>query len=105
MYSDNHGQPPLVADHFAPVAPDYRYGVDSQSVIRERLQQGINQFLGTDVNALDYYGFWKLLDGVLDTTFYGKDREYAFGNTPQERFMGLWSDGVPVKQLAPTETP
>jgi acetyl esterase/lipase len=52
-----------------------------------------------DVNALDYYGLWKLFDGLTDAAFYGKNREYALGNTPQQRFMGRWSDGVKVKEL------
>ena len=34
-----------------------------------------------------------------DAAFYNKNREYALGNTPQQRFMGVWSDGVPVKEL------
>ena len=51
------------------------------------------------INALDFYGYWKLFDGLTDAAFYGKNREFAFGNTPQQRFMGTWSDGVPVKEL------
>jgi len=31
--------------------------------------------------------------------------KYAFGNTPEQRFMGTWSDGVPVKELKVTDTP
>jgi hypothetical protein len=27
------------------------------------------------------------------------------GNTPQQRFMGVWSDGVPVKELKVTDQP
>ena len=48
-------------------------------------------------NALDWYGYWKFLDALCDAAFTGKNREYALGNTPQQRFMGTWSDGVPVK--------
>ena len=40
-----------------------------------------------------------------DAAFNGKNREYALGNTPQQRFMGLWSDGVPVKELKVTDKP
>jgi hypothetical protein len=57
------------------------------------------------VNALDFYGTWKLFDGLTDAAFYGKNREYALGNTPQQRFMGVWSDGVPVKELKITDNP
>jgi acetyl esterase/lipase len=105
IFSDEHGEPPLLADHYAPVAPDTRYGEENESVIQSRIRQGIHQFLGADVNALDYYGFWKLMDGLIDDAFYGKDREYAFGDTQQQRFMGKWSDGEPVKELELTKSP
>ncbi len=51
------------------------------------------------VNALDYYGLWKLFDGLTDAAWYGKNRRYALGNTPEMRYMGKWSDGVPVKEI------
>jgi pimeloyl-ACP methyl ester carboxylesterase len=57
------------------------------------------------VNALDFYGTWKLFDGLCDAAFYGRNREYALGNTPQQRFMGVWSDGVAVKELKVTDKP
>jgi hypothetical protein len=51
------------------------------------------------IDALDYYGTWKLFDALEDAALFGKDREYALGDTPQQRYMGKWSDGVPVKQM------
>jgi hypothetical protein len=54
-------------------------------------------------NAQDYYGTWKLFDGLYDAAFYGKNREYALGNTTQQRFMGFWSDGTKIKQLNVTD--
>jgi hypothetical protein len=44
-----------------------------------------------------YYGIWKVFDGLIDAAFYGKSRNYAH----EQRFMGLWSDGVPVKDQYP----
>ena len=57
------------------------------------------------VDALDYYGFWKLFDGLCNAAFYGKEIKYALGNTPEQRFMGRWSDGTPVKELVVTPKP
>jgi dienelactone hydrolase len=51
------------------------------------------------INALDYYCTWKLFDALEDAAFFGKNRDYALGNTPKQRYMGKWSDGVPVKEL------
>jgi len=40
-----------------------------------------------------------------DAAFYGKNRRYALGNTPQQRFMSRWSDGVPIKELQVLDKP
>ena len=82
--TDRHGAPALVADHRAPVA---------------------TSLWQRTVNALDYCGYWRLFDALTDAAFYGKNREFALGNTPQQRFMGQWSDGVPVKELTVTDRP
>jgi pimeloyl-ACP methyl ester carboxylesterase len=114
LVSDLHGQPELVASHRAPTAMNKDYdsgeGVGGASAgsrdpigdatISRRVRPET-----TMVNALDYYGTWKLFDGLTDAAFTGKNREYALGNTPQQRFMGVWSDGVPVKELKVTDKP
>lgn len=56
-------------------------------------------------SALDYYGIWKVFDGLIDAAFYGKSRNYALGHRHEQRFKGLWSDGVPVKELLVTQYP
>jgi hypothetical protein len=58
-----------------------------------------------ETDALDYYAYWKLFDGLCDAAFYGTNREYALGNTSEQRYMGEWSDGVPVKELIVTDYP
>lgn len=124
LVTDTHGTPALQASHRAPTAHDKEYdsgdsiggGPDESSdsgrpgglptrridgpqiQARERLDTMV-------VNALDFYGTWKLFDALCDAAFYGKNREYALGNTPQQRFMGVWSDGVPVKELKITDKP
>jgi hypothetical protein len=81
--TDRHGSPPLLADHGAPVCiPNSGW-----------------------TNAMDYYSTWKLFDALIDYAFYGTEREYCLGNTPEQRFMGYWSDGVPVTELGVTDTP
>jgi len=79
LVSDAHGSPALVADHLLPVTDD----VDDP---------------GARLDALDWYGTWRLLDALMACAFAGEWCEYAFGNTPQQRFMGTWSDGVPVAE-------
>jgi pimeloyl-ACP methyl ester carboxylesterase len=112
LVSDSHGTPALLASHRAPTALDKSYdsgeGVGGAPANRvgDTPQTGRRDRLETMmVNALDFYGTWKLFDALCDTAFYGKNREYALGNTPQQRFMGVWSDGVPVKELKVTDKP
>ena len=125
MVSDAHGTPGLQASHRAPTAHSKEYdsgegigggpaesssGSDRAGGLPTRRvdgpQTGRRDRLETMmVNALDFYGTWKLFDGLCDAAFYGKNREFALGNTPQQRFMGVWSDGVPVKELKVTDKP
>lgn len=77
--------PDLVADHHAPVC--------------------LPRFLFNTVDAMDYYSTWKLFDALTDYAFNGINGEYCLGNTPEQRFMGLWSDGTHVKELIVTDNP
>jgi energy-coupling factor transporter ATP-binding protein EcfA2 len=78
MASDGHGTPPVLARHETPVD-----GVD----------------------AADRYGVWRLADALFACAVDGRWCEDALGNTPAQRFMGTWSDGVPVAELAVTDDP
>ncbi|HVE39931.1 MAG TPA: alpha/beta hydrolase [Planctomycetota bacterium] len=82
MNSDYHSTPSLVADHFAP-----------------------NCLTAADVNALDVNGYWKWFDGLSAAAFYGRYREYALGNTAEQRFMGLWPDGTPIAEPTVSDAP
>lgn len=115
LVSDTHGTPTLIASHRAPTAIDRSYDsgegvsgtppgasdpIGDAPQVKRRVRPETMM-----VNALDYYGTWKLFDALCDAAFTGKNREYALGNTPQQRFMGRWSDGVPVKELKVTDKP
>lgn len=122
MVSDSHGTPALQASHRAPTSHDQDYdsgeGVGGGPAESSERAGGLptrridgpqpgrrDRLESMMVNALDFYGMWKLFDGLCDAAFYGKNREYALGNTPQQRFMGVWSDGVAVKELKITDNP
>jgi len=133
LVSDSHGLPGLQASHRAPTAFDVAYdsgegvgggpaeiadrgdsnggngpahpgGLPTRRIDSQRSGRA-DRLETMMINALDFYGTWKLFDGLCDAAFYGKNREYALGNTPQQRFMGVWSDGVPVKELKVTDKP
>jgi acetyl esterase/lipase len=127
IVSDSHGSPPLEAHHFSPLARTGAPAPQTSdwgrmSGARERmLERGqargdpVPDPTRTDVrdeddlpdvgvatvttpDALDFFGYWKLFDGLSDAAFYGRNREYALGNTPKQRYMGTWSDGQPVRE-------
>jgi pimeloyl-ACP methyl ester carboxylesterase len=81
--TDRYGSPALIADHFAPICIPNDSWVD----------------------AMDYYSTWKLFDALTDYAFYGTNHDFCLGNTPEQRFMGYWSDGTAVKELTVTDTP
>jgi hypothetical protein len=131
LRSDNRGKPMLIANHLAPVAADPSYDDRETQVedgglrapVRERIQprqaqtnsdgdeesipfvSPMSGALQPQVDALDYYGLWKLFDALCDVAFHGRNRNFALGNTLQKRFMGYWTDGKPVKQLFVTDNP
>ena len=57
------------------------------------------------LDALDWYGTWMHLDELKACSIDEIWCEYALGNTPARRFMGIWSDGVPVIELKVTDDP
>lgn len=83
IVSDARGEPALLADHFQPSAHD----------------------MGGEVDALDWYGTWKLFDALMACAFAGELCGSALGNTPEQVAMGTWSDGVPVTPLRVTDAP
>ncbi len=78
---DAHGQPALVADFHLPETGGPSGWPD----------------------AIDWYGPWKWLDGLLACALGGLDCATAFGGTPRQLSLGTWSDGQPVRpaRLAP----
>lgn len=101
MLSDRHGDPNLIANHFAPNAIDAD-NISEGGALEQRLLE--NQ---GGVNALDYYGYWKLFDGLCGAAFDDDAamKNYALWNgegtaPPEEQtFLGTWSDDTPVTPL------
>ncbi len=123
--ADSRGRPSLGASHLAPIAvpPDqtsWRHmaaqmfgrrkggfklgGMPAQNNNAKKDEKTTGTLknrarLALQANAVDFYGFWKLFDGLCDAAFHSRNRHFALGNTPQQQFMGRWSDGTPVRKL------
>jgi dienelactone hydrolase len=105
--SDRHGSPPLIADHSAPLSERADVGPRLTPEATLRRARGFAEMglRHAQADALAFYGHWKLLDAAMAAAFDGRHREAALGNTPTQRFMGVWSDGVPVKELLVSTRP
>lgn len=63
---------------------------------------------GPRINALDYYGVFRMIDALADYTFNGQTagQQLVFGNgTPEQTFMGDWPNGQAVKPLRIMSSP
>lgn len=89
LQSDDHGQPLLPADHFVSL---------TTQIVLSGTAFGV-------LNGFDWYGTWKWLDALMSCSFAGQDCQVALGNTPEQRYMGTWSDGVPVAEPEIIEDP
>jgi len=58
--------------------------------------------MGSDDNALDYYGVYRLFDALADYALTGSEaaKRIALGNgSAEQRFMGTWPDGQAVREM------
>ncbi len=86
LHADAYGRPALIADHLVPLSYIDRYG-------QRR------------ADALDF-ALWRWLDALTDAAFNGgRYRAIALGNTPEQRDLGRWSDGTPVRPPTVTDQP
>ena len=81
--SDSTGSPPLTADHHFYVA---------------------NPNNPSSVNALDFFGSWKLVTSLLDCAFFSTNCEYCLSDSDSIAFMGKWSNSVPVAPITIMDT-
>ena len=59
-------------------------------------------------NSLDYFGTYRLIDALSAAALYNDStgQNIALGwNNPEQRYMGKWKDGTPVRELISTDRP
>ncbi|MFT6322217.1 MAG: acetyl esterase/lipase [Granulosicoccus sp.] len=90
---DNSTNPPHRAGHNESYALDMEFDNGKRNATARRaLRKGTT-------NHIDYYGYWKIFDALLECSQAGENCEYAFGNTPEQRFLGLNSNNQPLLEL------
>lgn len=93
LVSDDYGTPRLSANHSAPQAPGGTWPGAEPDALLGGVWEG-------SVDALDYYGYWKLLDALMSCTFEGRWCSHVMGSGEPLRAMGRWSDGRRVNEAA-----
>lgn len=94
LRSDSYGEPDVSASHLAPLSRDDRFDSGESLLAGGSVQNADLQRQTLDV--LDYNGYWKFLDGLIDAAFVGTNQEYALGGTALQTSLGSWSDGTPI---------
>jgi len=92
-YPDDHGEPDLEASHNEAYCVDLAFDSGLRNLSALRALQ-ISQ-----TNAIDHHGFWKLFDALIDCTRNIEHCSCAFGDTEEQRSLGQWSDGQPVRKM------
>lgn len=92
-FKDIHGAPIFHSSHAQPVALEPEMDNNKMNyIIRAAMKRA-------DTDGTDFYCYWKVLDALIDCSFYDKNCHYAFGNTKEQKYMGKWSDGKPVQPM------
>jgi acetyl esterase/lipase len=103
MRSDTHGSPGFFAGHLAPLCFDELTSGAAPAAPPGRravttLDGRSRPVLEMSVDAVDYVALWRWCDALMHAAFTGEGKEQVLGDTPAQRDMGKWSDGVPVKE-------
>jgi acetyl esterase/lipase len=93
LYADEYGTPPLKAHHNACYSLDEAFdaGLRNPTIYRS--------YLVGQTNAMDYYGFWKWGDALIDCVRSGENCDFVFGSTPKQKSLGKWADGTAVREV------
>jgi acetyl esterase/lipase len=94
QFADSHGSPAITATHFEPCSISTNTMYDNGE---SNIATLVTPALPPD--AVDFYCYWKLWDALVACALSGQDCDVAFGDTPQQKFMGNWSDGTPLTPL------
>jgi predicted esterase len=86
----------ILATHSEP----YCYDLDFDTGVRNYTSRRV--LMTSRLNEVDFNCYWKFGDALLGYTREGRYEEVVFGNTPQQRFLGKWKDGTPMRELEVT---
>ncbi|HEX4998192.1 MAG TPA: dienelactone hydrolase family protein [Terriglobia bacterium] len=99
--SDQNNGNRVNAAHGSPGAPDSRYDF---ALTRRSFPGQIGGRKGFEespsMNQLDFFGYWKTLDALIDDAAPRNLPSVVFGQgTAEQLFLGTWPDGTPFKKI------
>jgi dienelactone hydrolase len=111
---DEHDGVTVHAGHGSPGAPDSRYDFDlkTPAEIPKRIEGRKGFEVSVSLNQLDFFGYWRVLDAVIDSladapsssSRYEPPPSVFQGGAPGQLYLGTWPDGTAYKS-ARTENP
>lgn len=93
QYPDKNGEEQVTAGHNECYAVDQEYDTGIRNFTSKR---ALNV---SKIDAMDYFGYWKLFDALIDCSRQNTYCNFAFGNTPLQNSLGCWSDGKMIRCL------
>lgn len=97
---DTTGRRWVLASHSEP----YSYDLDFDTGVRNYTSKRV--LMTSRLNEVDFNCYWKFGDALMDHTRHGRNEHVAFGNTPEQCFLGCWADGRlmrPMEVILPSE--
>ncbi|MGL4667356.1 MAG: hypothetical protein ACRCWR_05445 [Saezia sp.] len=102
------GSRKVAAGHGSPGAPDSRYNFSAEQQQFPTRLKGLPTYeKSASLNQLDFFGYWKIIDGLLD----GLKKDGAFSDivfgsgSAQQLSLGVWEDGTPLTPMKIENTP
>jgi len=98
---DSHDGVTVHAGHGAPGAPDSRYDFALTDENFPVFLAGRAEFpVSVSLNQLDYFGYWKVVDALVEGLRSGALPAVVFGHgDPWRVYLGRWPDGTPFKPM------
>lgn len=75
----------------------YCYDLDFDTGVRNYTSRRV--LMTSRLNEVDFNCYWKFADALMECTRNGCYAEMAFGNTPDQRWLGHWPSGKPIREL------
>ena len=75
----------------------YCYDLDFDTGVRNHTSKRV--LYTARLNEVDFNCYWKFADALMESTRNGCYSDLALGNTPDQRWLGCWPNGKPIREL------